>query len=127
MPCSYGAFSLSGLVGLNVNSLKYSHRQVPLKRALKNVGLPDKIHYTVYYTATFLCCKPLKYIHIPATTISSKGVGRTFESCWAGQISINDWNHLRRLWPIIAELGQRMGGLGLAWRILANYGQLGGQ
>ena len=39
---------------------------------LENVGLPDKTHCTVYCTVPIYVSKPLKYIHIPAATISSK-------------------------------------------------------
>jgi len=48
------------------------------------VKLPS--HCTVCYTVLFLSYNPLKYIDFLTATNSSKGVGRTFESCWAGQL-----------------------------------------
>ena len=98
---------------------------------------PFKPHCTVCCTVPFFCCKPLKYIDILAATISSKAQlarsntkYRRSQSCWAGQISINDWNHSAGLFSIgqiMIQLGWSWTGLGLAQRIPRRFGQLGGQ
>ena len=42
MPCSCGAFSLSGLVGLNATSLEYSHQEMSFKRT-RQLGIPASV------------------------------------------------------------------------------------